>query len=708
MSACQKTVFFKNHEKIISGIILSLSIVLLWLWIYNRTSLVAWLTPLHYGGDAWSGMALTKAFMDGDICPVWYKWVGHLNAPYSANWNDYPLTEEVIFAVMGWMGRIVGLFPAANFMVMLAHLLSGISFWYVGRKLRYRSAFVCSCAILFAFSHYIFYRNLTHISLAYYWLVPLTLMVTWWTYSSNPAQITNGKWVESVTIAALTGVFNPYYTGMFLQFLGFAILLHLARKQYHLIRFPLLLIGATIASFLLMNAHIISYAMIHGANFGAVGRDLPSLVLYALKIPELIFPPAYHRWHFWADYCQRHYFLQSPVKNGMGMYLGFAGLAGSAWLAGIALYRLLQGKMRLIPVHAWQILWILLYSLAGGFNLLLGSFGFLLFRATHRYCIVILAIVLLFLVRQLSRKCPESMVVPVAVALAVIGLWDQLPPKVSTGQIQQVAEIVQSDRKFVKELESHLPQNGMVFQLPVMSFPESYPIDQMTDYEHFRPYLFSQQLHYSYGTDKGRGDTDWQNEISRSDPQDMVAKLEDYGFSAIMINRKGYQDKGGHLIDGFSSAGRSVIADEGDLIAFRLNPSANPLLPLIESSQFVVFKSGFYEKESSGNDVWRWSGADASLVLYRPYTMPSGQVEIQFDIESFGARTVWMEIDGAPKTVIIAEGQQQNKAVKITIARKKVSTKIRFSSDWSAQPPGNGDPRPLAFRILNLKMNQLP
>ena len=707
--------FFRQHEKLLSGIILSLSIILIWLWVYNRTSLIAWQTPLGYGGDAWCQLSFAKAFMDGDIFPVCYNLVGHLNAPFSANWNDFPSPEEIIFVVMGWIGRVIGLFPSANIMVMLAHLSAGLSFWYVGRKLKYRSAFVFSGAILFAFPLYIFGRNLSHINLAYYWHIPLFLLVTWWTYSSMPVQIWSRKWWEAVAISALTGVFNPYYTAMFLQFLGFAVLLHLARKKYFQIKFPLLLIGVTIASFLFMNAHTLGYALIHGVNSGAVTRNLASLISYALYIPELIFPPGYHRWHFWADYGQRHYFLLTPKSGFSTGYLGFAGLLGLAWLSVIALYRLLQGKLQLIPVHSWQFLWVLMYSFAGGLNLLLGALGFLLFRATDRYCIVILAIILLFLVRQLSRKCPQKMVIFFAVMTAVIGLWDQLPPKTLAEQTQLTTNLVQSDRRFANELESHLTENGMVFQLPVMPFPEFGPIYQMTDYEHFRPYLFTQQLHYSYGTDKGRGDTDWQNKTSRLAPSDMIAKLESYGFSAIMINRKGYEDNGARLIDGFKSADRSVIADEGDLIAFQLNPSSSPRLPVIKPYQPDVsadFNSGFYEMESSGTYIWRWASSDAILTVSRPHlpvdAEPPDQIEIQFDVEPFGARTIWMEIDGTSKTMILAEGQQQKKAVKIIMPCEKLSTEIRFSSDRPAELPGNGDSRPLAFRLLNLKMVQMP
>jgi hypothetical protein len=589
---------FKRYEKTISGVILCLLIITVWSWVYNRMSLIAWQTPLGYGGDIWLDLGLAKAYMDGDILPVLSKWVAHLNAPFSANWHDYPLTEEIIFAAMGWLGKLIGLFTAANVMVLLAHLLAGLSFLYVCRELKYHPAFAFAGAILFALSHYSFARNIGHITLTYYWHIPLMLLVTWWSYSSHEIEFKSRKWYVAIAVAAVSGIFNPYYTWMFVQFLGFAVLLHLIRKQYRLVQLPLLLIGISATGFLIMNADTLIYSLLHGANNEATGRNLPGLELYALKIPELVFPPVYHALQGWARYGQNHYYLPSMIKGEMwSPYLGMVGLAGLIWVMGAGLYHLLQGKLRLISVHAWQILWILLFSLVGGINLLFGTFGLLLFRCTNRYSIVILAIALLFLVRQLSRKCPVKWVIPAALAIAVFGLWDQCPPKWSTAYIQRTANLITLDRNFAKQLESKLPQNSLIFQLPVAAFPEIPPIYQMGDYEHLRPYLFTHQLHYSYGTNKGRGDADWQIEVSELSPAEMIAKLEAYGFGAIMINRKGYEDKGARLIVELVNANRPVFADNGELVAIKLKPASTPLFPKTPVPKTCVLALNVYKQE---------------------------------------------------------------------------------------------------------------
>lgn len=572
---------------IIAALGLITIIVAIWCWVYHRTTIEAWRTPLLYGGDATAGLAVAKAYADGDIAPFLLKSVEHLNAPFAANWNDYPMTDEFIFAAMGWLGRVSGLFASSNIIVLLAHILAGLSFWWVGTTLRYRPVLIFVGAVLFAFSHFIFIRNLPHITLIFCWHIPLFLLVSWWTFSRDELKKFENKrfWI-AIAISFITGIFNPYYSSMFLQFLSFAALLHIVRRQWRETKVVIILGGITVFGFLIMNMDTFIYRFLHGPNGEAVVRNLAGLEIYGLKIPELFMPPGYHRWHSWADFGAKAYFNRTAIRGEMwSPYLGFAGAAGLLWLGGLSFYRLLQGRFHAIPVQAWQILWILLYSLIGGINLLIGTFGLILFRGTNRYSVIILAISLLFLVRQLSHYSPRKLAWPIGVGLLALGLWDQLPPQTSNASIHQTRQVIESDRAFVGKMESVLPADSMVFQLPVMDFPEVPPIHKMGDYQHFRPYLFSEDLHFSYGSDKGRPREAWQHVIEKLPPAQLVEKLEEYGFDAIYINRKGYSDRGKHLVEELKAINRPILAESalGDLLAIKLFPSAAPVLPAISS-----------------------------------------------------------------------------------------------------------------------------
>ena len=117
--------------------------------------------PADYGGDVTHGgdtievLANAQAFLNGEIAPVVQKFVKSLGAPFAANWNDYPITEELIFAAMGWLGRGIGLFASANVILLLAHVLAGLSFYWVAKTLSTEQLSALP-GVLFAFSPIIF------------------------------------------------------------------------------------------------------------------------------------------------------------------------------------------------------------------------------------------------------------------------------------------------------------------------------------------------------------------------------------------------------------------------------------------------------------------------------------------------------------------------------------------------------------------------
>jgi phosphoglycerol transferase len=333
---------------------------------------------------------------------------------------------------------------------------------------------------------------------------------------------------------------------------------------------------------LLVNADTLLTQIVAGSNEGAVLRSLAHLEAFGLKITELFVPPPDHRWEALAAFARRNYYVPAYIKGNPGsVYLGVVGVIGFLWLMGSSLYRLLQGKLRAIPVQAFQVLWIVLYATIGGVNALLGVFGFVLLRGTNCYSIVILCISLLFLTRQLTRRCPRRLAYPAALTLLAVGLFDQLPEPASASSIAGVARATESDRALVEQLESTLPVGTRVFQLPVMDHPEAPPIHEMQPYAHLRPYLFSTHLRFSHGSHKGRPRERWQREVAQLSTTGMATALEQYGFGALYVNRDGYPQRAAELLDELVASGRPILAESrlGDLVVVALSPSATPVLP---------------------------------------------------------------------------------------------------------------------------------
>jgi phosphoglycerol transferase len=195
---------------------------------------------------------------------------------------------------------------------------------------------------------------------------------------------------------------------------------------------------------------------------------------------------------------------------------------------------------------------------------MVGVFGIQLFRSTNRYSIFILAIVLLFAARRLSAlRMPRVAVLVLPLLVAVVGLKDQLPPAPSSVSLEVAAELLDIDREFVGRLEASLPEGAMVFQLPASYFPEA-SVAGLPAYEHFRPYLFSHALKYSYGHVKGRRLEEWQMKVFEKPVPEAIAEIQKRGFQAITIYRPAFRDHAEGLIGKIEKLGHMTRIDHPD------------------------------------------------------------------------------------------------------------------------------------------------
>jgi hypothetical protein len=277
---------------------------------------------------------------------------------------------------------------------------------------------------------------------------------------------------------------------------------------------------------------------------------------------------------------------------------------------------------------------------------------------------------------------------------AFVAFLDQTPRPQTRAAIRRVAAIVASDRQIVSALETKLQPQAMIFELPVVEFPEVPPVREMTDYEHFRHYLHSHSLRFSYGNTKGRPRERWQAEAVGLGTPRLVKTLERYGFSALLINKKAYEAKAASLLAELSAAGHSeVLCESNDLICIRLSPIPNPSLP-------PEFDRNWFEVEGSATDNWRWSTGDASIILYNQDPQPRA-MHLSFLLSSLGSRTIQISRDGQELFANSFSGVAPSKSVNLVVQVPPGRCQVRFHTDVAGAPPGNGDERKLAFSVRN-------
>jgi phosphoglycerol transferase len=119
----------------------------------------------------------------------------------------------------------------------------------------------------------------------------------------------------------------------------------------------------------------------------------------------------------------------------------------------------------------------------------------------------------------------------------------------------------------MQQVETTFDQDAMIFQLPIVPFPENPPVVNMADYEHLRGHFHSSTLRWSYGCVKGRSG-DWQSSLP-TDTKLLIAKLRILRFQAVWVDRKGYEDNGASLIISLKAAGlASAVSDANTSVFF--------------------------------------------------------------------------------------------------------------------------------------------
>jgi len=245
----------------------------------------------------------------------------------------------------------------------------------------------------------------------------------------------------------------------------------------------------------------------------------------------------------------------------------------------------------------------------------------------------------------------------------------------------------------------------MVFQMPVMVFPDSVPANNVSGYEMLRPYFVTKTLRFSFGSVRGRNREAWQWEMEQLPPAEMAEELEKYGFSAIYINRKGYADQGKKLISQLVASGREVICFDSskEQVCIGLHPSAKPELPHTDERAEFLLKDGWTMQESNPLENREWTTGNASFSFF---SVPKGKstYRLQCELGTIEDRGVSMVMDGQK----IWSGELQagkNLPVEISLTAGHGNNTIRLYTDAPPSHPKESK-LPLAFTVLNLRITR--
>ena len=633
-----------------------------------------WTVPADYGGESLEMLARIKAASEGDLAPLRPQVMSRLGAPFGANWSAYPSSDLLLLWTMGQVARVTGVGVAANLALLLAVVSAAWAFYGCARWLRLRWEWAMAGALLFAFTFQSFNRGLPHLLLAFSWTVPLAILSCALVATSRRLRWRSLSGVGVLVTSAVIGVSNPYALFLYLQLMGWALVVQwVGRRRAENLRLGVAALAVAMAAFAVVEMHVWLYTTDTAAD-SPLERNYGGTERYALKPLELVVPPATHRWDAWAFFGNR-YLRWSDWRSteAFAPYLGVAGVVALVWLVGEALVAVL--RRRRVSGGALAAGWVLAFASVGGITNIFAFFtGLALFRASNRFSIFLSAIVLLFLVSRISRWWrgrAAGWSIAGATALVVLGLADQLPRPVANERLERTIRMATSDREFGDRLEAALPAGAMVFQLPVVVFPEAPPQFQLGDSEHFRPFLATDSLRFSYGSIKGRSRGQWQRDLSRLPTAEMVRALESHGFAAIYLNRRGFSDRGEALLAELAALGRTerIEGARREQIVVRLRPSDRPVPPL---GRRLTFGRGWH-RPPPGSPIGgampeaRWAYESATASYFNPY--PEAR---------WFALKLRMSGAGQRRTVRMAVNEREQLNATLTAAEREFTLRVQL------------------------------
>jgi phosphoglycerol transferase len=298
------------------------------------------------------------------------------------------------------------------------------------------------------------------------------------------------------------------------------------------------------------------------------------------------------------------------------------------------------------------------------------------------------------------------------VALMILGLLDQNPRRF-VPQYAGVKSEFLNDAEFVKRIEASVPRAAMIFQLPVKQFPETGPIERVTDYDLFKGYLHSKELRWSYAAMRGRPSDTWQSAVIAKPLPEMVESVALSNFEGIYIDRFGYADNGSKLESELATLleTKPIVSKNERLSFFNLAAYQTKLQARYPEQQLALkreqalypltttWEGDFSVLEGKPGAEWRWCGRTGELVLYNMASHPR-VVTVEMSVASGAGGHVRIESQFfAEQLKAYPESQPFSKTFEVPPGQHR----LKFSSDAQAVYAPT-DPRVMVFRLINFKL----
>ena len=543
--------------------------------------------PIVYAGDAVFYAHVASVLRDG-----WVNTSLRDGYPFGSELYDFPNSDSGNFLIIKTLMQLVDSpFTANNIFFLISYPVIFVVSAQVLKWMGLRHYWAYAAAAVFTFLPF-HQMRFAHLLYTMYFTVPLFFYFAYSAASGEAFEPGRKKsmprWFsECATLAVLAsfGVYNAAFAVILITFAG---LFHAtAQRRFRAVLDVLPWILAIILGVLLNLIPNFTNWALFGKSAEVAQRKPAEAEIYGLKIIQLLVPIQNHFVNPLAEMASA-YAQSAPLLNeNRSSALGLAGSIGFL-LAGVVLIRNFAsgGSDRRKTILTFLLTVMLFFGTIGGGGAMFAYAVSPMIRGWARISpfIAFAALALLFLHLQILESRLSvfrriAWAAPAAAALiALLGIADQTGRRCDRCLAANY-DAFESDREFIERIESLVPPDSAIYQLPYSAFPETPVRNKMTPYEHFLLTTNSNSLKSNYGVMKSYPGDHFYRDLETRPLEKQIDVLRRLGFAGLWINGRGYADGGAQLISEASMLlGRGPDATSGDgNVMFFIIPASKPV-----------------------------------------------------------------------------------------------------------------------------------
>jgi hypothetical protein len=541
-------------------------LILAAMWVFLHGWRRDFTVPFGFSIDSLFYLMQAKSTVDNG----WWWFNPMIGAPLGLDERAFPANGNIDQAIVWLAGRLVSdPLGAINLAWLLMVAVSGVVATWCMRAIGISRPAAFVAGTLFALSPYALYKNIAHFGMAVY-LIPFVCAIALQLASNKLPERGFLKWpgVGLLAGSGLLGfnyIYYPFF-GCFFVVVATAIGSLTFRSKRILASGALVLAVTGGCAFVNLAPSLYSWSR-YGRPIILNDKIAAQAEIYALKIRSLVSPNYLHWFPPFRKWVEREQVAGYPNETeNMTSRLGAVGTLGFLGLLGVLLAPTVAARSETgrTCLGAGQLTVAgLLLATTGGFGALFSLLVTPDIRAYARICpfLTMFALVAVAMAMDGGRWSHRRKML-IAAAVLAIGLADQ-----STGAYGMNNEYPASAAQlpllkgFVHQIERALPESAMVLQLPLRrTYLNEIGVGRIQPYEHLKLYLVSRHIRWSY-PGLSNEQVGWLESAARLPLQQLPQQMAVEGFSAIVIDRYGYQDNGQAEI----AAVRAPLGDQGVL-----------------------------------------------------------------------------------------------------------------------------------------------